>query len=97
VSRRARVENSHSGQTSRLRRSATSTTTLPGSNLTFLTHTPVRRRSLENAVVTRTPSSPASRLTVNSQQPAGRGRRRVTHPRATCEDFLKPEKTCSGA
>ena len=54
---RARVEYPHSGQTSSRRRSATSTTTRSGSKRTFLTHTPGRRRSLENAVVTRTLSS----------------------------------------
>ena len=57
LSFRARVEYPHSGQTSSRRRSATSTTTRSGSNRTFLTHTPGRRRSLENAVVTRTLSS----------------------------------------
>ena len=61
VSFRDRVEYPHSGQTSRRRRSATSTTTRSGSKRTFLTHTPGRRRSLENAVVTRTLSLLASR------------------------------------
>jgi hypothetical protein len=47
VSFRARVEYPHSGHSSRLRRSATSTRTLFGSNRTFLIHTPFRRRSLK--------------------------------------------------
>jgi hypothetical protein len=54
-----------------------STTTRPGSNRTARIHTPSNRRSLENAAVTRTSSSLASRLTFDSQQPARRGRRRV--------------------
>jgi hypothetical protein len=61
VSFRAAVEYPHSGQISRRRLSATSTITLSGSNRTFCTHTPGRRRSLENAVVTRTLSLLASR------------------------------------
>jgi hypothetical protein len=61
VSFRARVEYSQNGHTSRLRRNATSTITRSGSNLTLLIHTPFRRRSLENAAVTRTSSSLASR------------------------------------
>ena len=61
LSFRARVEYSHNGQRRRRRLSATSTTTASRLKLTFLTHTPVRSRSLENAVVTRTPSLLASR------------------------------------
>ena len=61
VSFRAAVEYPHSGQTSRRRQSATSTITRSGSNRTFLTPPLARRRSLENAVVTRTLSLLASR------------------------------------
>ena len=61
LSFRDRVEYPHSGQTSSRRRNATSTTTLSGSKRTLLTHTPGRRRSLENAVVTRTLSSSPDR------------------------------------
>jgi hypothetical protein len=61
VSLRARVEYPHSGQINLRRLSATSTTTLSGSKRTFRTHTPGSRRSLENAVVTRTLSLLASR------------------------------------
>lgn len=87
----------HSGQRSRRRHSATSTTTRSGSNTTFLTHTPFRPRSLENAAVTRTLSFPCKPHDLHSQQPAGRGRRRVSNQRATCEDFLNLRKTCSTA
>ena len=61
VSLRAHVEYEHFGHRSFLRRSATSTITRSGSNRTFRTHTPDSRRSLENAVVTRTLSLLASR------------------------------------
>ena len=86
VSFRARVAYPHSGQTSRRRRSATSTTIRSGSKRTLLTHTPDRRRSLENAVVTRTLSLPCKPLTLDSQQPAGEGGGRVPNQRATCEN-----------
>jgi hypothetical protein len=62
LSLRAIVEYPHFGQTSRRRRNATSTTTRSRSKRTFFTSTPLpRRRSLENAAVTRTLSLLASR------------------------------------